>query len=336
MELFNSYEIKNLTLKNKIVMPPMCMYSAEESGKVNDFHINHYTTRAVGGAGLIIVEATGVTPNGRISDKDLGLWEDGQVEGLKSLVTSVKNNHSKIAIQLNHGGRKYIGIHEPVAPSPLPLDEDSKTPRKLTREDIKSIIDNFVKAAIRSDNAGFDAIEIHGAHGYLIHQFLSPLTNQRTDEYGGSLENRVRFLKEILIGVKEVLKDNKPLLLRVSANDYLEGGITPLDMVEIINLVKEYIDVVHVSSGGLCPAYINTYPGYQVEYAKTIRDQCNIPTIAVGLITDAALGEEILNKKSADLIAYGRELLRNPYFVLQEAKKNNVEIDIPIQYKRAF
>lgn len=335
MELFNTYQIKKMTLKNKIVMPPMCMYSAEESGQVNDFHINHYTTRAVGGVGLIIVEATGVTPNGRISDADLGNWEDAQIEGLKSLVTNVHNNGSKIAIQLNHGGRKYTGNKELVAPSPLALDQDSKMPRELTKEDIANIVDSFVKAAIRSDIAGFDAIEVHGAHGYLIHQFLSPLTNKRRDEYGGTIENRVRFLKEILIGIKEVFQD-KPLLLRISANDYLEGGITPLDMVQIINLVKEHVDMVHVSSGGLQAAPIKPYPGYQVEYAKTIREQCDIPTIAVGLITDAAQGEEILHQGSADLIAYGRELLRNPYMVLQEAKKNHVEIEIPMQYKRAF
>ncbi|MDF2803708.1 MAG: dehydrogenase NamA [Anaerocolumna sp.] len=336
MELFSSYRINNLELKNKVVMPPMCMYSSDESGQVNEFHINHYTTRAVGGVGLLIVEATGVTPNGRISDRDLGIWEESQVEGLKRIVTAVKAQGSKIAIQLNHGGRKYTGREELVAPSPIALDNENRTPRELTKEEIKSIIENFSKAAIRSAEAGFDAIEIHGAHGYLIHQFLSPLTNNRIDEYGGSLENRVRFLKEILIGIRDVLKDKKPILLRISASDYLEGGITPLDMVHIINLVKEDLDIVHVSSGGLCTAHINVFPGYQVEFAKIIKEQCNIPTIAVGLITDAALGEEILTNGSADLIAYGRELLRNPYFVLQEAQKHKVDIDIPVQYKRAF
>lgn len=336
MNLFKSYDLGNLTLKNRIVMPPMCMYSANESGEVNEFHINHYMTRAVGGVGLIIVEATGVTPNGRISDADLGIWEDSQIEGLKRIVTAVKAQGSKIAIQLNHGGRKYIGTKEVVAPSPLALDENSKVPKELTKDEIKEIIHSFIMAAKRADLAGFDAIEIHGAHGYLIHQFLSPLTNKRRDEYGGNLENRVRFLKEILSGIKKVWNREKPVLLRISASDYLEGGITPSDMVQIIRMVKEYLTIVHVSSGGLMAADIKVFPGYQVEFSKVIKESCNIPAIAVGLITDAAFGEEILEKGSADLIAYGRELLRNPYFVLQEAKKHHIEVDVPLQYKRAF
>lgn len=336
MEIYKEYQLGNLKLRNKIVMPPMCMYSADDKGFVNEFHVNHYMTRAVGGVGLLIVEATGVAPNGRISDADLGIWEDSQIDGLKSIVNAVKKQGSKIAIQLNHGGRKYIGTKEVVAPSALPFDEKSKTPRELTKDEIKEMINQFILAAKRCEEAGFDAIEIHGSHGYLIHQFLSPLTNLRTDEYGGSLINRVRFLEEILMGIKKDWKKDKPILLRISASDYIEGGITPSDMVQIINRVKEYLYAVHVSSGGLMAADIKVFPGYQVEFARIIKKECKIPTIAVGLITDTDLGEEIITKGSADLIAYGRELLRNPYFVLQEAKKHHIDIEIPVQYKRAF
>lgn len=336
MEIFKEYQLGKFKLRNKIVMPPMCMYSADDKGLVNEFHVNHYMTRAVGGAGLLIVEATGIAPNGRISDADLGIWEDAQIEGLSNIVNVVKKQGSKIAIQLNHSGRKYIGSKEVVAPSALPFDEKSKTPRELTKEEIKDIISQFILSAKRCGEAGFDAIEIHGAHGYLIHQFLSPLTNLRTDEYGGSLINRVRFLKEILMGIKKDWKNEKPILLRISASDYLKGGITPFDMVQIISMVKEYLSIVHVSSGGLMATDIKVFPGYQVEFARLIKKECEIPTIAVGLITDTELGEEIITKGSADLIAYGRELLRNPYFVLQEAKKHHIDIEIPVQYKRAF
>lgn len=337
MKIFESHTLGNLELKNRIVMPPMCMYVANEAGEVNDFHINHYMTRAIGGLGLIIVEATGVTPNGRISDKDLGLWDDKHVEGLKKIVDAVKSYGSKIAIQLNHGGRKYEGEKEVVGVSPEAFDESYRVPRELTKEEIKDIVNSFVDAAKRCDMAGFDAIEIHGAHGYLIHQFLSPLSNKRTDEYGGSLENRVRFLKEILMGIGKVWnKEEKPILLRISASDYLEGGITPSDMVQIINMVKEYITAVHVSSGGLMHAKIEVYPGYQVEFSKIIRKECGLPTIAVGLITDTIMGEQILKEESADFIAYGRELLRNPFFVLQEGVRHKANIAIPESYRRGF
>ncbi|QJW47892.1 NADPH dehydrogenase NamA [bacterium BFN5] len=335
MNAFENYQLKNLVLKNKIVMPPMCMYSSDETGQVNDFHLNHYTTRAVGGVGLIIVESTGVTPIGRISDQDLGIWSDEQLPGLQKLVQSVKKYGVKIAIQINHAGRKYTGAAGTlVAPSSLKFDEDSLQPKALSKEEIKAIVGNFREAAKRADQAGFDAIEIHGAHGYLIHQFLSPLSNVREDEYGGSLENRSRFLKEILQAVSEVWPEEKPILLRVSACDYVEGGISVEDMVQIINQVKSPLSMVHVSSGGLVHANIKAYPGYQINLAHSIRTACEIPTIAVGLITEINMVEEILLNGRADLVALGRELLRNPYFALRAAK--NGEIVIPKQYERAF
>lgn len=337
MNTFKSYILKNTNLKNRIVMPPMCMYSSDETGKANEFHYNHYVTRAIGGVGLIIVEATGVVKNGRITDNDLGIWDDGHIDGLKNIVDGVKKYGSKIAIQLNHGGRKYSGTAgEAVAPSAVKFDEKSTLPKELTKDKIKEIVLNFKEAAKRADEAGFDAIEIHGAHGYLIHQFLSPLSNLREDEYGGNIKNRTRFLKEVLQAIAEVWPKEKPILLRVSAYDYKNGGINLNDMVEIINDVKEYIDMVHVSSGGLVSAEINTYPGYQVNFSNTIKTECNIPTIAVGLITDVNMAEEIISNGRADLVAIGRELLRNPYFILNEAKIRSLDINYPEQYKGAF
>lgn len=337
MNIFSNYDLKNTILKNKIVMPPMCMYSADDDGKANDFHYNHYMTRAVGGVGFIIVEATGVTENGRISDNDLGIWDDSHIGGLKTIVEGVKKYGSKIAIQLNHAGRKYTGnFSQAVAPSEIGFDGDSLLPRELTKNDIKQIITKFREAAQRADKAGFDAIEIHGAHGYLIHQFLSPLSNLRTDEYGGSIKNRTKFLKEILQAVKEVWPENKAISLRISSDDYTAGGINLDDMIEIINEVKKYIDIVHVSTGGLVPAKIAVYPGYQVNYSNAIRNKCNIPTIAVGLITDLNMAEEIISNGRADLVAIGRELLRNPYLVLNKASEKHLDIDYPKQYLRAF
>lgn len=337
MNTFKNYTLKNTNLKNRIVMPPMCMYSSDETGMANDFHYTHYVTRAIGAVGLIILESTGVVENGRTTDNDLGIWDDKHIDGLKKIVNGVKKYGSKIAIQLNHGGRKYTGTaSQAVAPSAVKFDERSTLPKELTRDDIKEIVLNFKEAAKRADKAGFDAIEIHGAHGYLIHQFLSPLSNLRKDEYGGDIKNRIRFLKEILEAVTEVWPKEKAILLRVSAYDYKEGGITLNDMIEIINEIKEYIDIVHVSTGGLIPVEINAYPGYQVNYSSIIKEKCNIPTIAVGLITDINMAEEIISNGRADLVAVGRELLRNPYFVLNEAKSRNIDFDYPEQYKGAF
>lgn len=336
MNILKNYTLKNTNLKNRTVMAPMCMYSSDENGMTNDFHYNHYVTRAIGGVGLIILESTGVVKNGRTTDNDLGIWDDKHIDGLKKIVDCVKKHGSKIAIQLNHGGRKYIGAGQAVAPSAVKFDEKSLLPKELVKDEIKEIVLKFKEAAKRADKAGFDAIEIHGAHGYLIHQFLSPLSNLREDEYGGDIKNRTRFLKEVLKAVTEVWPKEKSILLRVSAYDYKDGGITLNDMVEIINEIKEYIDIVHVSTGGLIPTEINTYPGYQINFSNAIKTKCDIPTIAVGLITDFNMAEEIISNDRADLVAFGRELLRNPYFILNEAKIKNLDIDYPEQYKGAF
>lgn len=337
MKTFEKYTIKDMTLKNRIVMPPMVMYSSDDGGKVKDFHFAHYVSRAIGGVGLIIMEATAVAPNGRITTADLGIWGEGHFVGLKRVVDVCHEVGGKIAIQLAHAGRKSEVKDEPiVAPSPIPFSGDYPVPVELDLNGIKGIVNSFKEAALRALRIGFDAIEIHGAHGYLIHEFLSPLTNKRRDNYGGNLENRVRFLKEILEGVREVWPEDKPILLRVSASDYSEGGIDIDEMVRIINLIKGYVDIVHVSSGGLVTVPIKLYPGYQAGFAEKIKKECGIPTIAVGLITQLEHVESILGSGGADLVALGRELLRNPNWVLESARDYNIELEWPFQYERAF
>ncbi len=337
MKTFEIYKIRDMELKNRIVMPPMCMYSADREGFSKDFHFVHYATRAVGGVGLIILEATAVTPNGRISDNDLGLWRDEHIEGLKSIVEESKKYGAKMAVQLAHAGRKCEAEAEYiVAPSAIRFDENYRVPKELSKQEIKEIEMHFKEAAIRADKAGFDAIEIHAAHGYLINEFLSPLTNKREDEYGGTIENRVRFLKEILQDIRKVWPERKPIIVRVSASDYAEGGVDINEMINIVNQIKEYVDMIHVSSGAVVPAKINIYPGYQIKFAEKIKQECNIPTIAVGLIDKVEMVEEILGNERADLVALGRELLRNPYWVLENAYEKGIDIDFPEAYKRAF
>lgn len=336
-KLFESIKIKDMELKNRIVMPPMCMYSTDDNGHANDWHYIHYATRAIGGTGLIIVEATAVEKRGRISNRDLGIWDDSHVEGLSKIVGLSKKYGAKIAIQLAHAGRKCeVETENIIAPSPIAYNEKYKTPIEMTKEDIKTVIKAFKEGARRALSAGFDAIEIHAAHGYLINEFLSPLSNKRNDEYGGSLENRTRFLKEIIREVRKVWPENKPLIVRVSAEDYVEGGNHPEDLAEMINLVKEEgVDLIDVSSGAVVPAPIKAYPGYQVKFAEVIKDKTGLPVIAGGLISEPEMAEEIIANNRADLVFLGRELLRNPYWPLQAAKKLRHNIDWPVQYERS-
>ncbi len=337
MKLFETYQMKNMTLRNRIVMPPMCMYQATSDGFPTLFHLCHYATRAMGGAGLIIVESTAVTPEGRISDNDLGLWNDDQIAGMKRVADVIHANGAKAALQLNHAGRKSRSASGgPFAPSAIPFDENSRVPGELTERRILALTEAFRQAAQRADQAGFDALEIHAAHGYLLHEFLSPLTNRRTDGYGGTLENRVRFLHEVLTAAREVWPADKPLWLRVSACDYQECGIDGGMMSEMIRQIKPLVDCVHVSSGGLLPVKVSDYPGYQVQFAEELRRECGIPTIAVGLITDEKMAEEILENGRADLIALGRELLRNPYWPINVAAKYGLDDFIPESYRRAY
>ncbi len=336
VNLFEAYEINNVVLKNRIVMSPMCMYSCyNEDGMVNDWHYTHYTSRAVGQVGLIIVEATAVTPQGRISPKDLGIWSDEHVEGLTKLVSMIKAHGAKVGIQIAHAGRKAEVEGEILAPSALPFNEKMKTPKEMSISDIKETVKAFGKAAERAKQAGFDIIEIHGAHGYLINEFLSPVTNHRTDEYGGTMENRYRFLKEIITEVKNAW--DGPLFVRVSANDYLEAGLTPSHYVTIAKWMKEDgVHLVDVSSGAVAPAKISTYPGYQVPFAEKIKQEADIPTGAVGLITTGIQAEEILQNNRADLIFLARALLKDPYWPRTAAEELGYEIEPPVQYKRGW
>jgi NADPH2 dehydrogenase len=337
MLTFQQFEIKNLSLKNRVVMPPMCTYSSDDSGYIEDFHYAHYIARALGGVGLIIQEATSVEKRGRISGNDLGLWEDSQIEKSKELVKNVKKYGSKIAIQLAHAGRKCgVKTEDIISCSAIDFGDDYKIAREMTKKDIDEVIKAFKLSTRRALEADYDAIEIHAAHGYLNHQFLSPISNHRTDEYGGCLTNRVRFLKQILLSVREEWPENRPIILRVSASDYVSDGINIYMMKDIINKIKELIDIVHVSSGGLVLAPINIFPGYQVKFAEYLKNETGLPTIAVGLITNIDQVEEILGNERADLVALGRELLRNPNWILNNAISHNVKIEYPSQYIRAY
>ncbi|MCF6094444.1 NADPH dehydrogenase NamA [Microaerobacter geothermalis] len=335
--LFQPLMIKNMTIKNRIMMSPMCMYSATLDGKPTNWHFIHYPTRAIGGVGLIMLEATAVEPRGRISNRDLGIWDDKHIDGLRRIVDLCHENGSKVGIQLAHAGRKCVVPGEKiVAPSSIPFNSDSPTPEELTEEEIEKIIKAFADGARRAKEIGLDVVEIHGAHGYLIHEFLSPLTNSRSDQYGGPLENRMLFLRKVIRSVKREWGEERPLFLRLSASDYAKGGITIEDTISIAEAAyEEGVDLIDVSSGGLLPITVPVYPGYQVGFSEAIKKKLNQPTATVGLITTPELAEEILFNGRADLIALGRELLRNPYWPLEAARMLNHEIQWPEQYNRA-
>ncbi|NLJ42064.1 MAG: NADPH dehydrogenase NamA [Bacteroidales bacterium] len=349
-KLFSPLTIKNVTLKNRIVMSPMCQYSATD-GYSNDWHLVHLGSRAVGGAGLIIVEATAVAPEGRITPGDLGLWNDDQIEGLSRIVRFIHQNGAHAGIQLAHAGRKascgvpwqggrQLGLNNggwnTVAPSAIPFMPGERAPIALTREGIVKIISGFRSAAKRAVSAGFDIIEIHSAHGYLLHEFLSPLSNNREDEYGGSFENRARLLLQVTDAIRSEWPAACPLFIRISATDWTEGGWTPDDSLKLAFMLKEKsADLIDCSSGGnVHDAKIPFGPGYQVPFSEIVR-KSGILTGSVGLITSASQAEAILQEEKADLVLFGRELLRNPYFPLQAAKQLESEISWPLQYLRA-
>ena len=334
-KLFSPYTIKNVELKNRIVMSPMCMYSSNEHGEVTDWHKVHYASRAIGGTALIMVEATAVTPQGRISERDLGIWDDKHIEGLKQLTSLIHEHGAKTAIQIAHAGRKANISGEVIAPSSIPFNEKSKMPQEMTEAQIEETITAFRDAAQRAKISGFDIIEIHGAHGYLINEFLSPLSNRRNDKYGGTLENRYRFLKEIIAAVKTVW--DGPHFVRVSANDYHPEGLSVHDYIQIASWLKQDgTDLIDVSSGAVVPAAIHVYPGYQVSFSDAIKNEADIATGAVGLITSGIQAEEILQNGRADLIFIARELLRNPYWPRQAAQELRTSVPSPVQYERGW
>ncbi|WP_339821969.1 NADPH dehydrogenase NamA [Paenibacillus sp. FSL R7-0216] len=333
-QLFSPFTIKQVTFNNRIVMSPMCQYSSPNpDGKIDDWHRVHYASRAVGGVGLILIEATAVVPEGRITYRDLGIWSDEHIAGLKQLVDLAHQNGAKIGIQLAHAGRKAELEETIIAPSAIPFPE-KKTPKAADAEDIRRIIEGFREGARRAKEAGFDVIEIHGAHGYLLNEFLSPLTNHREDEYGGNADGRYRLLHEVIEAVNSVWTG--PLFVRVSANEYAPEGNSLEQYIDYARRMKaQGVDLIDCSSGGLIPAQIHAFPGYQVNLAEQIRRQADIATGAVGLISEPSHAEEILGNGRADLVFLGRELLRNPYWAYNAAKALRTTLERPVPYQRA-
>lgn len=350
--LFTPLGLRDIYLKNRIVVSPMCQYSAVD-GFSNDWHLVHLGSRAVGGAGLIFTEATAVSPEGRISPQDLGIWKDEHIAGLRKIVQFVRGQGSEIGIQLAHAGRKGStpapwnghavipqneGGWPVVAPSAVPFNEHYGMPVALTTEGIRQVVADFRAAAHRSMLAGFKVVEIHAAHGYLIHQFLSPLSNQRQDEYGGSFENRVRLLLEVVGAVRSVWPAVYPLFIRLSVTDWAEGGWNEEESKQLAGLLKDReVDLIDCSSGGLAPhVKIPVGPGYQVPFAESVRKASGMMTGAVGMITNAAQAESILSGEKADVVIMAREMLRDPYFPIHAANElDYTELHWPIQYERA-
>lgn len=338
--LFTPIKFKSIELRNRIVMAPMCMYSADENGFASPWHVMHYETRAVGGTGLVIIEATAVESRGRISANDLGIWSDDHIKGLKKIVDAIHSHGAKAGIQLAHAGRKCGVISEDViAPSPICFDDQEpsyKTPREMTADDIKIVVQAFKEGARRAEAAGFDVIELHGAHGYLINEFLSPLTNERNDHYGYGSEQGTRLLSEILDEVHTVWPNSKPVFLRVSAEDYVEGGNTSEIISVALNRLKEKgIDVINVSSGGVVSARVPSFDGYQTKLAEIIKSHTEYGIMSGGRIKTAAMADEIIRNDRADLVFVGRQLLIDPYFAMHAAVELKQEIEYsPVQYER--
>lgn len=349
--LFEPIKIKDVTIKNRIAVSPMCMYSGD-NGFSNHWHLVHIGSRAVGGSGLIIMESTAVSPEGRISPGDLGLWKPEHITGLRDIVDFGTAQGAVMGIQLGHAGRKastsspwtggkYLSPEEDgwqtIAPSPIPFHPSNPAPREMNLEDIGKVVMDFQRAARRALEAGFEAVEIHAAHGYLLHQFLSPLSNKRTDEYGGSFENRTRFVLEVTEAVRAVWPENLPLLVRISATDWADGGWNPDESVRLAKILKSKgVDLIDCSTGGLIPnAKIPVEKGYQIPFAERIRKETGILTGAVGLITEPEEAEAIIAQGKADMAFIAREFLRDPYFPLHAAEKLGAKINWPNQYKRA-
>lgn len=351
--LFEPFTLKDITLRNRVGVSPMCQYSYRD-GFSNDWQVVHLGTRAAGGVGLVIAEATAVEARGRITPFDVGIWSDAHIEPLQRVTRVIKENGAVAGIQIGHAGRKActgkpwtggkpVQPDDPdwwpvVGPSPLAFSPAHQLPEELTVEGIHTIREAFVTAAQRSLEAGFEWMEIHGAHGYLLQSFCSPLSNQRADHYGGSFENRVRFLLEVVQAVRGVWPERLPLTARISGYEWVEGGWTLGESVALARLLKaEGVDLVDCSSGGnLASAPVPTEPGYQVFIAEAVRKGAGIPTAAVGLITQAQMAEDIVRNGQADLVLLGRELLRNPYWALQAAKELGHPAPVPPQYIRAF
>lgn len=351
INLLSPLKILDVTLRNRIVVSPMCQYSSLD-GFASDWHLVHLGSRAVGGAGLVFTEAAAITPEGRISPQDLGIWDDKHISFLSRIVSFIHSQGAAAGIQIAHAGRKAStappweggspispsnGGWIPIAPSALPFSDESPTPKMMEHSDIQHVISSFVEAAKRSLSAGFDIIEIHSAHGYLLHEFLSPLSNHRTDSYGGSFDNRTRLLCEVVSEVKKVIPPSMPLFVRISATDWAEGGWEIKQSVDLAKKLKALgVSLIDVSSGALVPhVKIPIGANYQVPFAETIRKEANILTGAVGLITEANQANDIIMTDEADLIFVAREFLREPYWGLKAAQAFDSDELWPHQYKYA-
>lgn len=349
--LFTPLKLREVTFANRIGIPPMCQYSATE-GVASEWHFVHYGSRAVGGAALMIIEATAVVPEGRISPGDLGLWDDGQVAPLARIVRFAEEQGCVAAIQLAHAGRKAsVGLGwQPqrtlnpeeggwatLAPSAIAFGEGYAAPQALDLAGTSKVVADFAAAARRALAAGFKVVEIHAAHGYLLHQFLSPLSNRRTDQYGGSFENRTRLVREVAAAVRAEWPAALPLLIRLSATDWVEGGWNADETVALCGQLKDLgVDLVDVSTAGLVPtAVIPLGPGFQTEFAERIRKEAGLPTAAVGLITSPVQADHIIRSGQADMVLLGREMLRNPYWPRIAAKELGQTTPWPNQYLRA-
>ena len=352
MQLFHPFTLGDVVLRNRIAVSPMCEYSATD-GMPGDWHLVHLGSRAVGGAGLVFTEATAVSPEGRISPGDTGLWNDAQQAAWARIAAFITAQGAAPGIQLAHAGRKGStevpwrggkalprgqGDWTPVAPSAVPFSDDYPMPQALDAAGIAKVVADFAATSERARAAGFRVIEVHAAHGYLLHEFLSPLSNQRDDAYGGSLENRARLLREVIAAVRGAWPAPAPLVVRVSATDWVEDGWDIGECVQLCCWLREDgVDLIDCSSGGNVPnATIPVAPGYQVPFAARIRREAGIATGAVGLITDARQAEDILERGDADLVFIARELLRDPYFPRRAAAELGVRIDAPVQYGRAW
>lgn len=350
-ELFSVLSLRGLELRNRVFVSPMCQYSSRD-GFANDWHMVHLGSRAVGGAALVCAEATAVSPEGRISPGDTGLWSDAHAEAFAPVAAFIKSQGSVPAVQLAHAGRKAStdlpwrggkplgregGGWETLAPSALPFAEGHPVPREMNDEDLNAVVSQFRDAAGRALAAGFEVVELHMAHGYLLHEFLSPLSNRREDETGGGFENRVRFPLRVTEAVREVWPERLPLFVRISASDWAEGGWDLEQSVEFSKLLKSAgVDLVDCSSGGLVPGVkIPVGPGYQVPFAAAVRERAGIATGAVGMITEAHQAEGIIAGGEADAVLLARAMLRDPYWTLRAAKALGVKADWPVQYGRA-
>ncbi|PLT33481.1 NADH:flavin oxidoreductase/NADH oxidase [Bacillus sp. V5-8f] len=337
--MFDPFKCKGLELSNRIVMPPMCQYSVwSKDGIPNEWHYTHYTSRAVGGAALIIMEMTDVDPDGRITDYDLGLWSDEQIPAFANIIESCNKYGAKVGIQIGHAGRKAQDAPESVSCSPIPFSDVFRTPKELSTMEVGDMVGKFEAAFRRALEAGVDTIEIHGAHGYLIHQFHSPYSNKREDQYG---KDKALFGVEIIQAAKKVMPQTMPLIMRISAVEYVEGGYG-LDYA--INLCKRYkeagVDIFHVSSGGEGAIGAAGKPGaghgYQVSYAERIKQAIDIPVIAVGKLENISLAEEVIRGEKADLVSVGRGMLRNPYWANEASLSIRQKPITPKAYERAF